>query len=851
MISILVVASMLFVATGFSYSPAVAQGETPELGRDVLYVPGELIVRYDNSVKQSTAFASAMRVAQKLGGQVVQVSRNSNLLSFDENADVEALMKEIAAQPGVAKVEPNYIRWIPEENPLGKVSQPTSIRFRAADGRTRDVPVSQLKQMVSLRKVNGKTQSVPTWPAEYYDQWGWWEVGADIIWPEKTVSPSVCVIDTGVDVKHPDLIKVVSGVKVPQVIKGFDFVNDDTDPNDDNGHGTHVTGTIMAVMNNKKGFSGISNGKAVAVKVLSAQGWGTSWDISLGIIYCANRTDVKVINMSIGGGAPSTEEFAALDYAVNSRNKLVVAAAGNESTSNFSFPGAWASPFVCVDGSDTYPIDCINNTIDQGMLSVGAARTFWSGAYDDNEDGYLWVDTDGNGFEDVVDDTDPSFWDEHFYPETCAADFSNFGQWVEIVAPGEDILSSVPVSYPFHDEYYYGADGDNDGYDWFSGTSMASPHVAAGAARAWSLNSAFTNAQIEDLLLNTGDQDSMAFASDFNMNVPADGYYDDGYSGEAPYCWPDATNGLFYDTSSAVYLNVARAMNRGSLWVGTYDAVTGLPIPGTTVKAFLGTTLKDTSKTLSDWESYVPLLNLPGGSNIDVKINKAGYTANDVWVAWHTIDAGYGNWGPWTEVGVPPKNGRIHAVLNWDGYWGDLDFFAWTPSSANYVVGPWNPGSGATYLDQGDLLSEPYARWNRDGVFGDWLGLESISIRPKAGSTTVPYYNLTANDYYDFLVTDFGEGVFNEYVILRMWVNGKIIGESAGWPTCDSDGLDDIPDNADDETWWHAGYMNGSTFTATGDCGIGDTWTNDPNGAWPYRVDRTTSGIPERPGKTK
>lgn len=860
-INSLLIISMVFVAIGLSSTPVVAQDVFPGIDRQVLYVPGELIVRYDKSVKQTTALASAMHVAQKMGGQMVDYSRNSSLLSFDENADIEKLSRQIKLQPGVAKVEPNYIRWIPEANPMGFVQEPSSIKFRSADGSTRDIPLNQLKQMKSLRKVNGVRKSVPTYPRESYDQWGWWQVRADIIWPEKKSSPAVCVIDTGIDIRHPDFKK---GLKY-MAVNGYDFVNDDKFANDDNGHGTHVAGTIAAVMNNKIGLSGISNGKVVAVKVLSAQGWGTSWDISMGIRYCADRTDVKVINMSLGGGYPSSEEYAALEYAVNDKNKLVVAAAGNESTSYLSFPGAWASTYVCPNGIDEFPSECVANTIDQGMLSVGATGSPYAfpspdpyhpidgdDDVDTNDDGYLWVDTNGNTLEDVTDDQDPAFWDEHFYPEQCATWFSNFGQWVEIVAPGQDILSTVPVKYPFYDEYYYSADGDNDGYEWFSGTSMATPHVAAGAARAWSVNPTYTNAQIEDLLLSTGDQYSMEFASDPNINVPENGYLDDGYSGEGPYCWPNFGMGTSNDTSNAVYLNVAGAMNRGEFWVGIYDAITGLPIPGAKVSAFLsGTTiLKDQTKVVYDWEGYVPLLNLPGNQAIDIKVIKTGYTYGNVRVAWQTTYPGYSTWGPWLEVGVPPKNGRIHAVLNFPTYSGDMDFFTWTPEIPGIVVGPWDPGSGY-YLDAGDLKTIPFARWNRDGAFLDWLGMESISIRGKPGSTSVPYFNLSSTDHYDFLVTDFGSGALNDYVILRMWANGRIIGMTEKLDVCDSNGIDDISGNDDDEAWWHAGYMTGKKFYSSDICGIGNTQSNDPGGVWPYKIDHTISSMPEYPVTTK
>jgi hypothetical protein len=718
--------------------------------------------------------------------------------------------------------------------------------------------MDKLMAMRTVKKVSGRIKAIPSYPVENYNQWGWWASGADIIWPEKVVSPGVCVVDTGVDYKHPDFMVGTTS----RIVNGYDFVNDDTLPADDNGHGTHVAGTISAVMNNKKGFSGISNGKVIAVKVLSAQGWGTSWNIAEGIMYCANRLDVKVINLSLGGTAASGYEYDALDYAVNIKKKLVVAAAGNESTSNYSFPAAWAAPFVCQDGTSTFPADCtginptVDNTIHQGVLAVGAGVAWFSKAHDDNNDDYLWVDVDGDGLQ-ITDTLDPAFWDEHFGMDQCAADFSNYGAWVQIVAPGEDILSTVPVSYPFYDEYYSNMDLDNDGYEWYSGTSMAAPHVAAGAVRAWSMFPTLTNDAIKDWLLATGDTWKVQPAMDPNMADPSAGYDSADYAGEAPYCWPDATLGAEFDTSNAVYLNVAAAMNRGAIWGSVYDAITGIPLKGAIVKATIGTSVKDQAVLANDGDPYYNLLNLPAGLTVTVKVNKSGYTYLDQVIAAHTAYPGYYEWGPWLDVGVPPNNKRIHAVANWDGYEEDLDMFVWEPdvSGPGFIVGPWDPGSASgIYLDEGDLTSIPYARWNRDGGFGDFLAMESISLAPKPGSSTIPFYNLTVNDKYDFLLTDGAQpGLLNEYVILRVWAGGKIIGYSEKADTCDTNGINNVSGDADDELWWWAGSMTGSFFTPGDICGVGDVSSGPNGGVWPYRVKsrNSTSGIPERPGGTK
>ena len=213
-------------------------------------------------------------------------------------------------------------------------------------------------------------------------QWGYYDIGANWLNAPTLAAPIIAVIDTGVDYTHPDL--------AGKVIKGYDYVNADADPMDDNGHGTHVSGIAAAKANNAYGIAGVSwNSKILAVKVLNSQGWGTVFDISLGIYYAANYPGVKVINMSLGGGDSPTED-SAVEYAVVTKGKLLVAAAGNGDTS---------TPFYPAGLSVTYPYPYLK------VLAVAAHGT-----------------------------------------DHCRASFSNYGDWVSITAPGVDILSTVPPS---------------------------------------------------------------------------------------------------------------------------------------------------------------------------------------------------------------------------------------------------------------------------------------------------------------------------------------------------------------------------------------------------------------------
>jgi thermitase len=175
--------------------------------------------------------------------------------------------------------------------------------------------------------------------------WGHQKIQAPAAWDTITGNPGVIIadIDSGVDYNHPDL----QGIGV---IKGPDFVNNDSDPMDDNGHGSHVAGTIAAAANNGVGIAGVAYGaKILAIKVMDARGSGSLSAVASGILR-AQQLGARVINLSLGG--PSG--MATLQNAINqvtAAGTLVVAAAGNDNTSAMSYPGAYDT-CLCVGATD-------------------------------------------------------------------------------------------------------------------------------------------------------------------------------------------------------------------------------------------------------------------------------------------------------------------------------------------------------------------------------------------------------------------------------------------------------------------------------------------------------------------
>ncbi|NUT99426.1 MAG: S8 family serine peptidase [Saccharothrix sp.] len=235
---------------------------------------------------------------------------------------------------------------------------------------------------------------------------------------DQRVTVDVAVIDTGVDLDHPDLNVHTAGAKNCSTGRSAD---------DGNGHGTHVAGTIGA-LDNGVGVVGVAPGARIwPVRVLNAQGSGSFSDIICGIDYVtAHADEIEVANMSLGGsgsdsacGSNKDAMHEAICRSVAAGVTYVVAA-GNSAANSSTFVPAAYDEVITVSALADF----------NGQPGGGAASTCRA-------------------------DVDDTF-----------ADFSNYGADVDLIAPGVCILSSWK----------------GGGYNTISGTSMASPHAAGGAA---------------------------------------------------------------------------------------------------------------------------------------------------------------------------------------------------------------------------------------------------------------------------------------------------------------------------------------------------------------------------------
>lgn len=162
-------------------------------------------------------------------------------------------------------------------------------------------------------------------------QWSVTKTHAEQAWDVITGSSQVVVgiLDTGVDPGQPDLRG--------KLVAGYDYVNNDQDPSDDNGHGTAVAGVVAASSDNRIGVAGYCWGcRLMPVKVLGADGTGFASGLAQGIVWATDH-GARVINASLGSPVNDLTLAAAAQYAWL-RGVLVVAAAGNESSPSPDYP---------------------------------------------------------------------------------------------------------------------------------------------------------------------------------------------------------------------------------------------------------------------------------------------------------------------------------------------------------------------------------------------------------------------------------------------------------------------------------------------------------------------------------
>ncbi len=426
-----------------------ASGPKRPLARDRVarhaFVPGQVLVRFaaGRSVADLRRVAAATvsgRVAHRVFGTRIAV------LDLPSGSDPLAAARALQRTAAIDVAEPNWIRhaaYIPLDPSF---DQQWGLNNTGQSHLIADPPPAN---------VNGLADA---------------DADVDLAWDTTTGDPGtiIAVIDTGIDLNHPDLADKVwvntgetpsnglddDGNGYVDDLNGWDFVGDDANPNDTDGHGSHVSGIAAAGIDNGAGGAGVCP-ECTIMPLRAAGGQGFALGNTIDALNYAVDNGADIINMSYGGPQWSMLERDTLAD-VGAAGVLMVAAAGNEDRDNDALD--WRVQGL-PDGP-SYP------------ASYGMPQIVSVAASNDLDDyGYFTGCSIGGG--------------------NNACDFTNWGNAsVDLAAPGVDIYSTVP----------------DDTYDVYNGTSMASPFVAGVAGLVASLHPGYSPAQIKNALLNSADE---------------------------------------------------------------------------------------------------------------------------------------------------------------------------------------------------------------------------------------------------------------------------------------------------------------------------------------------------------
>lgn len=326
------------------------------------YRPDEVLVKFKPTISEQTIKATIAAFQCKKIKRIPRI--NVYKIQIQNNLSVEETLFALSRNPDVEYAEPNYIAYITEtpNDPLFELQYALYNPDSGPPGSPQGDERADIKATSAWEETKGDE---------------------DIV---------IAIIDTGVDLDHPDLDEKIYS-------SGYDFINVDSDATDDEGHGTHVAGIAAAETHNNEGIAGVAwNCKILPVKVLDSLGLGGYSEMIDGIIWAADN-GADVINLSLGGSFPSTSLENALKYAYD-MDVVNVAAAGNDG------------------GAVLYPA-----AYDEYCLAVAATN--------DSDERVDFLNSAG-------------LWE------------SNFGPEIDVAAPGYEIVSTVPTWYFGPGSFPYG-----------------------------------------------------------------------------------------------------------------------------------------------------------------------------------------------------------------------------------------------------------------------------------------------------------------------------------------------------------------------------------------------------------
>lgn len=382
-------------------APSLQGTATPKIAARA--VAGQLIVKYRTSATPEVGVMSQMQVLRS------NAALGTRVVSIPAGKTAAQTLAALSQDPNVEWAEENWVVTVPDlfDGRRKAPRRPPGLGFNTNDPKGAD-------------------------------QWHAPKVNAEQAWQvSKGEGVVVAVVDTGIDLNHPDL--------KAQLVPGYNSLEENSNPRDDNGHGTHVAGIVAAIAGNGVGVAGVAPGaKIMPVRALGDMG-GSAQSVSSAIVWAADH-GAQVINLSLGAPQPSKAIGSAVKYAIG-KGCAIVAAMGN--AGDQGNPKMWPA---------SYP----------GVIAVGALD-----------------------------------------PQDQATPWSDWGEWEAVSAPGYGIWSTFPTYetslYKLAKDNPAALPPENViklGYSAISGTSQASP-IVAGVAALLKAKGNMTPAQIRDRLMKT------------------------------------------------------------------------------------------------------------------------------------------------------------------------------------------------------------------------------------------------------------------------------------------------------------------------------------------------------------
>jgi len=431
---ITILVSLLLISTALPcINGSVVKNSNVDEVQNYEFVPGEFIIKLTKDREISSPSIDKLNKKYQVSS-LEKVFKNSEsplldkiyIISIPEDSDILSVVNDYSSCPDINYAEPNF--------------------FVHLCGIPNDEDFSKQWNLYNT----GQNEGTPDADIDAPEAWDIETGSSDV---------TIAIIDSGIDYSHPDLADNIwinknenpnNGVDddnngYVDDVMGWDFYNNDNEPLDGFGHGTHCAGIASGVTNNSIGIAGVCWGcKIMTVQSINESGHGTWSTIANGIKY-ATDNGANIVSMSFGLYTFSNLLKDIVDYAYD-KGVFMCASAGNDGLSEKFYPAAF-----------------------ENVVAVAA--------------------TDNN-------DSKMIFYYE-IWDSWC---ISNYGEWVDVAAPGEFIYSAMPTYNVWLSDYGFGLN-----YEYLTGTSMATPHVAGIAALILSKNPSYSPKEVRSIIRSNVD----------------------------------------------------------------------------------------------------------------------------------------------------------------------------------------------------------------------------------------------------------------------------------------------------------------------------------------------------------